>query len=424
MKNCTWYIPEVSQPLQSTSVSVNAWKVDTDKIPARARGAFGNVGYEEHAIGTGNDGGGKGRWPESRWRISRRRAVQWGKGVHQSKGGKGAGVRGVDQEIGLCDTCRVGQVVGGRQVGEPDLVVLLNVKMTFQGVGQWGVAVIQVAEVRAVDGVTGKDAGGSGREKVGRVRQRFGIRAVHGDNLITTSGVSNGAEGTADLEGELSNAWKLSVALNLDTDEDKVADRKGGSGAAQVNAIAVSLAAVFDHKGGNLLSKVDVSGGGFDIFEDRGAGVGQRAKGGCGQIQGKVEGKLEFTAHSGYAADNVGAVDQAAVPGVVGDHGGFDPNKVSAAISAGDGDSLVQIAEEAFNADSFVVAARDSMVADTENSTGFFKDTTEGTASVNHDEAAHANFQKYFLKEKAGEFVGVDVGNWNADNELGETAHG
>jgi hypothetical protein len=97
---------------------------------------------------------------------------------------------------------------------------------------------------------------------------------------------------------------------------------------------------------------------------------------------------------------------------------------MSATIRAGDGDRFVEIAEEPFNADSFMIAARSSVETDAEKSTGFAEDAAEGAASIDNDEAAHANFQKDLLEQKPSEFVCVDVMDGDAHHELSEVAHG
>jgi hypothetical protein len=48
------------------------------------------------------------------------------------------------------------------------------------------------------------------------------------------------------LTGELGNSVEFSVALDLNTNKDKVVGSKGGSGATCIDTVAVSLAAVFD----------------------------------------------------------------------------------------------------------------------------------------------------------------------------------
>jgi hypothetical protein len=110
-------------------------------------------------------------------------------------------------------------------------------------------------------------------------------------------------------------------------------------------------------------------------------------------IDSEIERKLEFTAHGGNAANDIGAINGTAIPGVSRDHGSFDPNQRGAPVRAGDSDGLVQIAEEAFDADSFMIAPGSGMEADAEELTGRSEDAAKSTTSVDNDETTHADLQ-------------------------------
>ena len=57
-----------------------------------------------------------------------------------------------------------------RLIREPDFVVLLDIQLAFQGVRrEWGVFVVEIPEVGAVDGRTRKDASRDWQEKVAGV---------------------------------------------------------------------------------------------------------------------------------------------------------------------------------------------------------------------------------------------------------------
>ena len=56
-----------------------------------------------------------------------------------------------------------------RRIREPDFVVLLNIQVAFQGIRKWGVFVVEIPEVKAVNRRTRKDAGRDGREKMAGV---------------------------------------------------------------------------------------------------------------------------------------------------------------------------------------------------------------------------------------------------------------
>jgi hypothetical protein len=243
--------------------------------------------------------------------------------------------------------------------------------------------------------------------------------------LVTASGVGKDAIRATNLIRELSDAVEFSVALDLNTNEDKVVGSEVGSGATFVDTVAVSLTAIFDNQSNDLTSEVDVMASVFNVVENRGAGIGERCRRGMASGgEGEVEGKLEFTAHGGNAADDVGAVDGTAVPSVSGNHGGFDPDEMRATIRAGNGDGFVKVTKETLNTDGFVITTRGGMETNTEEFASSGENTAESAAGVDDDEAAHADFQQDLLKQKASKFVGMDVVNRHANHKLGEVTHG
>jgi hypothetical protein len=234
---------------------------------------------------------------------------------------------------------------------------------------------------------------------VAGVRERLRVRAVDGDNLIATGGVGQNTEGPTDLIRKFGNTVEFGVTLDLNSGKDKVANSKSRAGAAGVDTSVMGLATVGDNEGNDLTSKVDVGRGFLDVGKDRGAGVRQRGNGGVSRGEREIKREPEFATHSRNAADNVGAVNGTAVPGVGSNHGCFDRNKGCVTIGAGDdGDSLVEEAEEAFDANCFMVTTGCGMKADTKEQAGIGEDAVEGAAGINNNEAAHANFQQDFLE--------------------------
>jgi hypothetical protein len=163
----------------------------------------------------------------------------------------------------------------------------------------------------------------------------------------------------------------------------------------------------------------------LDIVENGGARIGERSGRSLpSSVDGEVKGKLEFTAHGGNAANDVSAVDRTAIPSVSGNHGGFDPDEVRAAIRAGNSDGFIEITEEALNTDGFVITTRGGMETNAKEFASGSEDAAKSAASVDDDKAAHADFQQCLLEEEAGKFVGMDIVNWHTNHELGEVAHG
>jgi hypothetical protein len=136
--------------------------VDTNEIPARASSAGRKIRYEKKLVQTGSKSGSKGRRPRSRgwgemWMSDRNR-----KGVHGSERWKWACVERVKEHGRLSGARRIaGSIRGGGWVGEPYFVVLLDVQMAFQWIGKRSVTMIEVSEIRAINGGARKDAGGN-----------------------------------------------------------------------------------------------------------------------------------------------------------------------------------------------------------------------------------------------------------------------
>jgi hypothetical protein len=96
--------------------------------------------------------------------------------------------------------------------------------------------------------------------------------------------------------------WATDLVRKLG--KDKVIWCKTGSGVTGIDAFAMGLTTVFIHEGHNSAGKIDVLAGALDVVEDRSASVGKGStRSRSCSIQGKVERKFEFTAHSGNAAN-------------------------------------------------------------------------------------------------------------------------
>jgi hypothetical protein len=119
-------------------------------------------------------------------------------------------------------------------------------------------AMIQVAKVRAVDGVAREDAGRNRRENMAGVREWCQVRTVHRNKLIAAGGMGYDVIGPVNLIGQLGNAVKLRIALDLDAHQDKISDGKLQSRAASIDAITMCLAAIGNNKHNNLAGKINV----------------------------------------------------------------------------------------------------------------------------------------------------------------------
>jgi hypothetical protein len=217
---------------------------------------------------------------------------------------------------------------------------------------------------------------------------------MHRHDFVAAGGVGNNAIWAADLVRELGDTVEFGVALDLNANKDKVVEGKDGRWTTFIDAVTMSLTAIFDDESNDLTGEIHMAAGVFDVVENGGAGIKKRCRSsGASSIDSEIERKLEFTAHGGNAANDIGAINGTAIPGVSRDHGSFDPNQRGATVRAGDSDGLVQIAEEAFDADSFMIAPGSGMEADAEELTGRSEDAAKSTTSVDNDETTHADLQ-------------------------------
>ena len=138
----------------------------------------------------------------------------------------------------------------------------------------------------------------------------------------------------------------------------------------------------------------------------------------------EVVGEAEGPADSRNAANNVSAINGAAVPSVGSSMGGFDENSVGTAIVTSNSDSFVQEAVEVFDTNGFMIATGCDMEIDAEDGADFFEETFEGTAVVDNNEAAEANFQENVLDKQAGKVVRSGVVSSSDKDEAGKIAHG
>jgi hypothetical protein len=103
--------------------------------------------------------------------------------------------------------------------------------------------------------------------------QLVGIWAVYWDNSVAASRMGDDAERPANLIGELGDAAEFGIALDLNTDQDKIARGEAGSGTTLVYPVAVGLTAISNNEGDNLASKIDVRRRVLDVFEDGSARI-------------------------------------------------------------------------------------------------------------------------------------------------------
>jgi hypothetical protein len=260
-------------------------------------------------------------------------------------------------------------------------------------------AMVEVTKIGPIDRGAWKNTRRDRRQHMARVGEWVRIGQMHRHDFVATSGVGDNAIGATDLVRELGDAVEFGVALHLNANEHEVVGGKDGRGATFIDAVTMSLTAIFDDESNDLTREIHMAAGLFDVVEDRWTGIKKGCRSsGAGSIDSEIERKLEFAAHSGDATNDVSAINGTAIPGVSRNHRSFDPNQRGTTVRAGDSDGLVQVSEEAFDADGFVIAAGSGMEADAEEFARRSEDAAKSATSVDNDEATHADFQQNLLE--------------------------
>ena len=140
-------------------------------------------------------------------------------------------------------------------------------------------------------------------------------------------------------------------------------------------------------------------------------------------IQGEIKRKFEFTANSGDAADDIGTVNDTAIPGIFSALGDFDKDGVSTTVIGANGDSFVENAEVSFDRYGFVITTGSRMKADAEDLAHRFEGAEKFTVSVNNHETAEADFEKKLAHEEFSKGVGGRSFGSMAENKPSEVAH-
>jgi hypothetical protein len=182
--------------------------------------------------------------------------------------------------------------------------------------------------------------------------------------------------------GKLSNSSSSGVAINLDASHNKVANSKGNGGARGIGAFTMNSTTLFGKQSkdlfGELGSRASKTKEGMNI----GGLLLSRSR---SWRKAEVKRETKRPTDSRNTANNISAVNMAAVPGVGGSMGSFDEDGVSATIVAGNSNSFIQETVEMFNTNSFVVATSSDVDIDIENRADGFEEAFESAAVVDDD---------------------------------------
>jgi hypothetical protein len=235
-----------------------------------------------------------------------------------------------------------------------------------------------------------------------------GVDIIDGTDAVVTVLKDGGDfERAAATVGELGDGVGFSGALNLDRTDDDVADLESAKGAAAVGAMGGVETAVFgkvpedfDGECGLTLAEPEefVKVGDLEVVWGKVGDGGEVA----------VDWEAEWSSYGRNAADNIGTVDRRSVPCVVGAVDGFAGDfEVVVALVDGDGDGLIEEAEEPFDDDGFVVPTESRFAGELEGGAHLLEVAKESGAGVGGDKKAESDTEEDVFHEGFSERGGI-----------------
>ena len=158
-------------------------------------------------------------------------------------------------------------------------------------------------------------------------------------------------------------------------------------------------------------------------MEAAGACVVLNDRGKFGEVT--VNGEAEGSANGRDTADDVGAINGGGVPGIDGTMGCFRGDfGVAGSLVDGNFQGFVEEAEQPFDGDGLMVAAKGWVIGEVECAAHGFEVFFEGGAGVRGNKEADADAEKDVLHEGSCKGGGVQGVNVHEDGKPCEVAHG
>lgn len=206
--------------------------------------------------------------------------------------------------------------------------------------------------------------------------------------------------------GEFCDGACRSVTLNLNASHNKITNGIRHNLAGIVDPCPMGSTAVLSKQPKDAFSELGLGG----RLTKKVVGVLRLMGGRIGRVtEAEVERKTKGAADGWNAADNVSAVNWAAVPSVCSRMGCLDKNGVSAAIVSGDGDGFVQKTMELFDTNCFVITLSGDVDSYTKEGTNGVEGPLKGAAIVHNNDAAKSDFEENLLHEKTSKVVRCNV---------------
>ena len=253
-----------------------------------------------------------------------------------------------------------GRCVDG--LGEPDVIIQLDVESSVEWVWERCVRAVKVLEVGPIEWFHWANGRGKEGDVLGMVLEGGGLGGAEFAKAISTiTKQFDNFVGALEMVRKFGDAVSVGFALDLNADHDDVMEGEEVLGAGFVHLLSmVSMAFVCEiakdggGEGGISLSKMEEA---VDISNVTINGL-------RGWLEGKIEGEFKFTAGGSNAAYNFSAINAAAVPGIGGTMSRFNENLVGATIICINGEYLVEESPEMLYTNSFVIALGIGMQAD------------------------------------------------------------
>jgi hypothetical protein len=215
-------------------------------------------------------------------------------------------------------------------------------------------------------------------------------RVVATDKISAKPGSFNDFIRPAFAIRQFSNSAGGSVAVDLNTSHDKIADSKGNGGARFVGSFSVKSAAFFGEDTEYLLGELSSRPSEPKESMDVGCLIGSRSWRGS---EAQIEWKAKRPANGRDAADDVGAVNGAAVPSIGSSVGSFNENGIGATVVGSDSNSFVEESVEALYANGFVITASGHVNIDTQDVADGGEKAFEIAAVIDDDQTAETDLQ-------------------------------
>jgi hypothetical protein len=313
-------------------------------------------------------------------------------------------------------------MIGGQRRRKPHVVVHLDVERGLERVRKRRARMVEASEIGSVDGGARKKGWRKRRQALSGVLEKWGSgRIMMTDKISAKScGFDDFIRATFAIR-QFSNGAGGSVTADLDTSHDKIANSEGNGGTRCVGAFAMESAAFFSEDTEHLFG--ELSSGPSESKESMNIGclIGGGSRNGS---EAQIERKTKRPANGRDAANNVGAVNGAAVPSMCSSVGSFDENGGGATVIGINSNGFVEESVKAFDANGFVITTSGNVNIDAEDIADGDEKAFEIAAIIDNNETAETDLQQDFLNKETCKIMSSDVVSSVDKHEASQVTHG